>query len=383
MINKKQLTLVLSMFTVMHFVLAMTAGVFNGILDQIALSMDVSIAESGMLNTMYAYGGAIGVPITIILFRNIERTRLLKSMLIVTIMMSIALVYLPNFGLLLFARLIMGISANSYGVLAIGEVVALAPKEKQGRAMAFLIMGSSFALVAGIPLTRFLADIFDWRGIFWLLSGIMFLALLCFHLFLPQNTKEPSKLQLKNELLLLKEKQTFTVISCMFIMFIGYGAFYTYLTPYLLLLFPSIEQQMVYILVFLGISSFIGNLLGGFVADRIGYAKALLLGSLIQIVLTILIFFTQGYFLINIALALLWLMNAWFIGLQLNTGITQATQNKSNVMISLNSSANQFGGAVGASLAAIVIANSGIQNIILITIVASIVITLIQLVGRK
>ncbi|MEB8399164.1 hypothetical protein NGG61_04460 [Enterococcus casseliflavus] len=68
---------------------------------------------------------------------------------------------------------------------------------------------------------------------------------------------------------------------------------------------------------------------------------------------------------------------------QLNTGITQATQNKSNVMISLNSSANQFGGAVGASLAAIGIANSGIQNIILITILASIVITLIQLVGRK
>ena len=56
MTNKKQLTLVLSMFTMMHFVLAMTAGVFNGILDQIALSMDVSIAESGMLNTMYAYG---------------------------------------------------------------------------------------------------------------------------------------------------------------------------------------------------------------------------------------------------------------------------------------------------------------------------------------
>lgn len=76
-------------------------------------------------------------------------------------------------------------------------------------------------------------------------------------------------------------------------------------------------------------------------------------------------------------------MNAWFIGLQLNTDITKATQNKSNVMIILNSSANQFGGEFGAGLAAIVIANSGIQNIILITIVARIVITLIQLYGRK
>jgi predicted MFS family arabinose efflux permease len=53
------------------------------------------------------------------------------------------------------------------------------------------------------------------------------------------------------------------------------------------------------------------------------------------------------------------------------------------VIISLNSAANQFGRAVGGSLAAVIIANSGIQNIILITIVASNVITMIQLYGRK
>lgn len=121
----------------MSFVLAMTTFVFSGILDKVAVSLGISVAESGLLNTMYSYGAAFGVPITLILFRKVECSWLL-----------------------------MGISANSYGVLAISTVLALSPKDRQGRSLAFYIMGSSLALVIGIPLTRALSAVLDWRSIF-------------------------------------------------------------------------------------------------------------------------------------------------------------------------------------------------------------------------
>jgi DHA1 family putative efflux transporter-like MFS transporter len=278
----KKISLTLMVFTLMSFVLSMTAFVFNGILDKVAVSLNISVANSGLLNTMYGYGAAFGVPITLILFRKIERSKLLKVMLFITILTTLGLVFAQNFGQLLIIRLVMGISANSYGVLAVSTVVSLSPKERQGRIMAFYIMGSSLALVIGVPLTRVLSSVFEWRSIFWILNIIMLLSLIYFKMYLPKGDHESTKLILKNELKFFKDGKTLLIIIYTFTMFLGHGAFYTYITPYFLLLFPSIETMISFILVLLGIASFIGNLLGGYVSDHIGYAKSLLLGAMLQ-----------------------------------------------------------------------------------------------------
>lgn len=367
----------------MNFVLAMTASVFNGILDKVAISLNTSVANAGLLNTMYAYGAAFGVPITLILFRKIERIKMLKIMLFITILMTFALVYTQNFGQLLIIRLIMGISANSYGVLATSTVVALSAQERQGRSMAFLIMGSALALVIGIPLTRALSSIFDWRSIFWILNIMMFLSLSYFQLYLPEGDHESTKLNLTNELKFFQDGKTLLVITYTLIMFVGYGAFFTYVTPYLLILFPSIETLMSLILVLLGIASFIGNLIGGQVSDRIGYAKSLFLGAALQMALVLLILAFQHVQWLIVLLIILWVMSAWFTGLQLNTGIAQVTQNKSSFMISINSSLIQLGGAIGSSLAAVVISLSRIQNIVFIALLTSLGILVIQLISVK
>lgn len=379
----KKISFTLLVFTLMSFVLAMTAFVFNGILDKVAISLNISVANSGLLNTMYAYGAAFGVPITLILFRKIERIKMLKIMLFITILMTLALVYTQNFGQLLIIRLIMGISANSYGVLAISTVMSLSTRERQGRSMAFYIMGSSLALVIGIPLTRALSSFFEWRSIFWILNIIMVLSLIYFKLYLPEGDHSSTKLELKNELNFFKDGKIILVFIYTLIMFMGYSAFYTYVTPYLLLLFPAIEPLMSLILVLLGIASFIGNLIGGHVSDHIGYSKSMLLGAVLQMVSMLLILVFQPMKWLSVLFIILWLMSAWFTGLQLNTGIAQATQNKSSFMISINSSSIQLGGAIGSSLAAIIISLSGIQSIVYITLLTSLGIIMIQLISIK
>ncbi|AGF56681.1 DHA1 family putative efflux transporter-like MFS transporter [Clostridium saccharoperbutylacetonicum] len=379
----KKTSITLSVFILMNFVITMTAFVFNGILDKVAISLNISVANSGLLNTMYSYGAAFGVPITLILFRKIERIKMLKIILFITILMTLALVFAQNFVQLLIIRLAMGISANSYGALAISTVLSLSAKGRQGRTMSFLIMGSSLALVIGIPLTRLLSSLLDWRSIFWILNIIMILSLIYFQRYLPEGDHESTKLNLKTELKYFKDGKTSLIIIYSTAMFIGYGAFYNYVTPYLLILFPSIETMMSIILVILGIASFTGNLIGGYVSDRIGYVKSLLLGAVLQLVFMLLIFVSQPVKWLCIFFVILWLMSTWFTGLQLNTGIAQVTQNKSNFMISINSSAIQLGTAIGSSLAAIRISISGIQSIIFITLLTSLIIIVIQLISIK
>lgn len=379
----KKPNMMLLVFSLMSFVLAMTAFVFSGILDKVAVSLGISVAESGLLNTMYSYGAAFGVPITLILFRKVERSRMLKLMLFATILTTFALIYAQNFVQLLIVRLLMGISANSYGVLAISTILALSPKDRQGRSLAFYIMGSSLALVIGIPLTRALSSILDWRSIFWILNAMMLLSLAYFMKYLPKADHEATKLDLKNELQFFKDGKTLLLLAYTLMMFMGYNAFYTYATPYLLLLFPSIEPLMSLILVALGLASFTGNLIGGHVSDAIGYAKSLMLGAVLQTAAMLLILVFQPSKWLSVLFIIVWLMSAWFTGLQLNTGIAQVTDNKSSFMLSINGSLIQLGGAFGASLAAVVINLSGIQSIAFIALLTSLALVLIQMVSMK
>lgn len=379
----KKPNMMLLVFSAMSFVLAMTAFVFSGILDKVAVSLDISVAQSGLLNTMYSYGAAFGVPITLILFRKVERSKMLKLMLFATILTTFALIYAQNFVQLLIVRLLMGISANSYGVLAISTILALSPKDRQGRSLAFYIMGSSLALVIGIPLTRALSVVLDWRSIFWILNAMMLLSLVYFLKYLPKADHEATKLDLKNELQFFKDGKTLLLLAYTLMMFMGYNAFYTYATPYLLLLFPSIEPLMSLILVALGLASFTGNLLGGHVSDAIGYAKSMMLGAVLQTAAMLLILVFQPSKWLSVLFIIIWLMSAWFTGLQLNTGIAQVTDNKSSFMLSINGSLIQLGGAFGASLAAVVINLSGIQSIVFVTLLTSLALILIQVVSMR
>lgn len=374
----KRQNLVVITFSLMSFVMAMTAFVFGGILDQVAKSLDVTVAKAGLLNTMYSYGAAFGAPIALIVFRKIERSRLLKWMLVITMVMSCTLVLVPNFNQLLIVRLIMGISASSYSVLAIASVIMVADQDKKGRAVAFLIMGSSLALVIGVPLTRFLSIILDWRGIFWILNLLMLFSLFAFVLLLPKGDHESTRLKLQEEIQYFRDGRTVLIFIYTLLMFVGYSAFYTYITPYLLLLFPTIKDSMSYVLIALGVSSFLGNSLGGHVSDRIGYRKAMLIGGIAQMLFAVLILVSRANMWWSIIMSCGWIASAWFTGLQLNTGVSEETKHRSSFMLSINSSAIQMGSAIGASIAAVIITKKSLQEIIFILIGACIGITLIQ-----
>lgn len=370
--------LTFAVFALMNFVLSMTASVFNGILDQVAASLNISIAHSGMLSAMYSYGAALGAPIMLIAFRRFSRTRMLQAMLAVTILMTLVLVLTRSFAQLLIIRLITGVSSSCYSVLVVSTVVALSPKEKLGRSMAFLIMGSSLALVVGIPLTRALSSLLNWRSIFWILASIMLLSFIYFMVHLPKRDREQAKLHLRSELAYCKDRTTLSIIAYTLVMFVGYGALYTYVTPYLLHLFPYIERVMSLVLLLLGIASFSGNLIGGHISDCIGYAKSMGIGATLQVTFMLLILIARPVGWLSVIFILLWMMSAWFTGLQLNAGIAQATRNQSRIMLSTHSSALQLGGALGSSLSALIISLGGIQNIVLIPLLTGLGICLIQ-----
>lgn len=373
--KKKELsTTTLNVFILMAFVLAMSSMLLNGILDKVAEELHISISQTGLLNSFYAFGAGIGVPIVLVLFRKMERTKTLKLMLLITILATTWMIFARNFPQLLMARFLQGVAGNSYGILATATVASFSSKEKLGSTLARLIMGSALALVIGIPLTRLLATIFSWKVDFGFLILLMIFSLIYFIRFLPKANTQESEIDFTLELRFFKDKDVQFVLVSMFLFFFGHGGFYTFLTPYLIQLTPSLFSLMSIILVLIGIASFTGNHIGGIFADKIGYRKSLFIGSSIQGLLSLIIFFLPKEPLILLPLVILWQAAGWFTGIQMITGISVATENKSSLMLSLNGSANQLGQAVGSSISAFLIANIGISWIILLPVIGSLLI---------
>ena len=378
--NDKKTILV---FTLMNFVLSMTAFLFSGILDKVAASLNVPVASAGMLNSMHSYGSAIGVPLTLILFRKFSRARMLKIMLALSILVNILLVTASGFGILLALRFLSGVSINSYGVLATATVIAMTKREHLGRSLALLIAGNSLALVVGIPFTRAISDLADWRVIFWALIAIMALCLTYFQVKLKEKQQDHPRLNLRLELRLLENPRIYLIFLFTFIMFMGYHGVYNYVTPFLLHLFPHAEARMSLYLVFFGLGSFLGNYLGGRVSDRIGYARSTLLGAVAQALMVFLMLFMRNSLWVMVILISLWVMSSWFMGLQLNSGVAQETNNQSNFLLSLTGSAIQLGSAVGTSIVAVWISAGHMNELPWFALLSALAVTLLQIFSIK
>lgn len=366
-------------FIVMNFLMSMSSTLFNGILDKIAIAMNISVAQTGYLSSLYAYG-AIGTPLFLMLCRKISHSVLLKATLLSNIFFGILSILAANFPLLLFSRFMLGMFGTAYGVLATTSIVFLSKSDRVGKNLSLLITGSATALMIGLPICRILINHYTWQSIYFILILLMILGLIYFMIFLPEVKVKNSNQNLKTELKLLKNKKVLTVIICSLVTFIGYGAFYTYITPYIVEIFPALEPVMGGILVLIGLCSFLGNLLGGVICDQIGFKKALWLGSLAQVIIGFVIWFSKSSMYLNLIFIFLWMMTGWFIGLQLNTGINIVTNRQSSVLVSINGSIIQFAQALGGSIASLIISTFGIAWNISSSIVDSLLVIFILMI---
>lgn len=373
----------LYVFTTMNFVIMMTASLFNGILDKVAVDLNVSVALSGLLNSAYAFGAALGVPVILILFFNVNRKHMIISLLSLTFISIIGLIYAPNFVILLIFRTLMGIVANGYGVLAMSTVIAMSESGKQGRSLAFLLMGNALALVIGIPLTRVLYTILDWRSIFWILNSVILLVIVYFQIKLPLYAKKAEGSHIVQELKHLRNPKVLLILLYTFSMFVGYSALYTYITPYIIKLFPEIETWMSLLLIAIGAAAFTGNQIGGQISDKFGYKKSMLIGATLQLICVLLIIVTRSWLWLNILSIILWVMFAWMTGLQLNLGIMQETSHDANFVVSLNGSSIQLSSAIGTSFAAIIITQFGLSQLVFITLFSITISLIVQIVSIR
>lgn len=335
------------------FALGTDAFVVAGLLPVISREMQVSEGLAGQLVTVFSLTYGLGAPVLAALTGRFMRNRVLLIALFVFALVNVGSALAPTFPLLLLTRLLAGCCAATYAPLAYAVGTSLAPPEKRGQALAFVVLGLTVATVFGSPLGTWIGTNFGWRLSFALVALLALIAVLALVLGrLPQVASTPA-LSLKERLAPIRQPALLLALAPALLWNTGFYIVYTYIAPLLHenLAFTDIS---LFLLIF-GLGVVAGNLLGGFITDRFGVARPLCISLPLLALLYMTFFFSlKSLPMTMLVLFFVGLLGSLFFTPQQYRLLTLASRH-ANVILALNNSTLYVGIAMGSIIGGIIL----------------------------
>lgn len=249
------------------FGIGLTEFVVAGILPQIARDFGVDIPAAGLMATTYALGVFVGAPILTILGAKVPRKTMLIGLAVIFTLGNALTALAPSLPIALGGRILTAFNHGTF--FGIGSIIAasLVAKDRQASAIAFMFSGLTMANLIGVPAGTWLAQVYDWRLVFWLIAAIGLVTALSVALLVPR-IEAGKAIALKTELRAFMDPQ---VLLAMGITIFGPAAFFTsitYIAPMMVEETGLSEAGVARIMVLFGLGLVVGNWIGGRFADR-------------------------------------------------------------------------------------------------------------------
>lgn len=238
-----------------------------GLLPEIAADFSVSESISGYLVSGYALAVAFGAIALTAVFSRVERKKVLLGLVILFIAGNLVSALAPTYLVILIGRIIAALCHG--GFFGVGAVVAanMVEDKKKAGAISLMFAGLTVANVVGIPFGTFIGQQFGWRSTFWVITALGIVTFLGIQ-FLVQSSPAPKTAGLRSELGVLRRPQVLLSATVSILTFGGLVGAYTYIAFTLTEVSGFASSAVPWLLLLFGTGTFIGNLVGGKVADR-------------------------------------------------------------------------------------------------------------------
>jgi len=272
-----------------------------GLLPDIARSLQISIPEAGHLISAYAFGVVVGAPILIGYSVKFPPKKVLIVLMMIFTLFNALSAIAPDYNTMMIIRFLSGLPHGAF--FGVGTVVAtrLAAKGKEAFYISLMFTGLTIANLAMVPLVTYIGHAFHWRWYFAIVAVIGLFALLFLKLWLPMlETNENTHFM--EEMKFLKKKQSWMVLMITAIGFGGLFTWFSYITPLMTVVSGIKENQMAYVMILAGAGMVVGNLVGGYLSDRLSPEKTCVLLLFLMMSSLVGVFFLSEYQTISLVL---------------------------------------------------------------------------------
>ena len=247
--------------------IGMTEFVMMGLLPDVAANLHTTIPVAGHLISAYALGVVVGAPLLVMISSIYPpKKTLLILMLIFTVFNTLS-AFAPNYIVLLTARFFAGLPHGAF--FGVGSVVAsrLADKGKQAQAISVMFAGLTVANLAFVPVGTWVGHHFVWRYTFSIVGVIGIATLIFLAVWLPALPQD-RKTTFRSELQLFKSTEAWLIILITAIGSGGLFAWMSYIAPLMTEVSHFAPGSVSWILILAGLGMVVGNIIGGWLADR-------------------------------------------------------------------------------------------------------------------
>jgi predicted MFS family arabinose efflux permease len=249
------------------FVLVLSEFLPIGLLPAIAADLHISVGTAGLMVVATGIMGAIGAPVVTVFTSKIDRRIVLWALTVLLVVSDVLGALAPNLGVLLVARMLLGLGIGGFWALGAGIAGRLVRPSAVIRATSFITAGVSIATVVSLPLGAFVSSVATWRVAFLIGAGLGAVALVLQIALLPRIPSiQRVRFVTLGQLLTVPRARIGLIATGL--AFIAQFSAYTYVAPYLQQLVRISPTTITIALLAFGIAGIAGNFVAGVTLSR-------------------------------------------------------------------------------------------------------------------
>ena len=328
-----------------------------GTLNDLARSLQVSVAVAGQLISVAAVLIAVTAPLFAAVVAGIDRRRLLTGALLWFGVWHGIAALMPSFAALLPVRAISVLSAAVFTPQAAAALGVMVPPAQRGQAITFVLLGWSLASVLGMPIGAWVGEVWGWRWAFGGIGAMALLAALGVWRSLPDGVR-PAALSRAAWAQVFTSPGLMAIVAVTVFSAAGQFTLFSYFAPYYSQVLGASPAAISALFMWFGAVGVLGNVLLTRHIDRVGADRAL--GLLLLCMAASLLLWPLGGSVLAMALVLTpWALGCFASNAGQQARLVQAAPVLAPALIALNSSAMFAGQALGAASGGAVMAAAG------------------------
>lgn len=324
-----------------------------GLLTPMGDSLKVSEGVAGLTLTVTGLVAAVSSPVLVPVLGRFDRRVALCGLMAVLAIGNVAAAWAPSFGVMVGARVLVGIGMGGVWAIAAGLAVRLVPAKSVGSATSLVFSGIAVASVLGVPAGAGLGALAGWRTAFVAAAGLALVVLIALAVLLPRLPAEQA-VPLGGVMRLFGNSRVRTGLIVVGFVVTGHFAAYTYVRPVLEDVSGASAGMIGTLLLVYGVAGVAGNFISGAGAAR-SPRRTLLVISTVMAATVVLLPVVGGSLLVAGVLMTVWGLTYGGVSVSTQTWILvsapDAREGASSLFVGVFNGAIALGALVGGLVA--------------------------------
>jgi predicted MFS family arabinose efflux permease len=251
------------------FIVGTNAFVIAGLLPDIAASLGVHSTEVSYSISLYSIIVAVAAPAISILLPRVSRTRLMVAGLVLIGIGTVLAAAASTIELFSAGRIIAALGGAALVPTATASAAAIVPPERRGTALAAVSVGFTLAFAIGSPFGTALGELGGWRVPLFGVAGLALVLAVAIGLMMRDiPVAAPVSLGLRFRTL-RDARVVMTLVAALFLT-AGFNVVYIFSSVVTAGATGGSGSLLAILLLIYGIAGVVGNLIAGWLTDRLG-----------------------------------------------------------------------------------------------------------------